>query len=119
MSVSSASTRDTESPTTLTLLVEAERRWRDELAQAERECADLVGRSREAIDRAAHELEAELATLIEDRRRERWQDIERRIAHQHDDAHARAVRLRALDETALDALAKLVLTRVTWPEDAR
>jgi len=119
VAVSSASTRDAESPTTLTLLVEAERRWRDELAHAERECADLIARSREAIDRAAHELEAELATLIEDRRRERWHDIERRIAHQRDDAHARAARLRALDETTLDALAQLVLTRVMWPEDAR
>ena len=119
MSVSSASTRKTESPTTLTLLVEAERRWRDELAQAERECADVVARSREAIDRAAHELESELATLIEDRRRERWRDIEHRIACQRDDAHARANRLRALDETTLDALAQLVLARVTWPEEAR
>lgn len=119
VAVSSASTRDTESPTTLTLLVEAERRWRDELAQAERECADLVARSREAIDRAANELEAELATLIEDRRRERRHDIERRIAHQRDDARARADRLRTLDETTLDALTQLVLTRVMWPEGAR
>ena len=117
VAVSNASKRDIESPTTLTLLVEAERRWRDALGQTDRECAALVARSREALDSASRDLERELTTLVEERRREISNDVDRRIAQIRGDAHARAMRLRGLDAAAIDALVELVLARVAWPED--
>ena len=119
MAVSSASKHEIESPTALTLLIEAERRWRDALAETDRECAAVLGRTREAIERAARQEERELATLVDQRRRELSREVDDRVANVRASASSRAAKLRTLDDAALDTLTDLVLERVTWSDAER
>ena len=117
MAVPSASKRDVEVASTLTQLVEAEQRWRDELAETDRECVAALAATRDKIERAAQAFEAELAVVIEQRRRELSADIDGRIALERTNAHERAAALGAIDGDALEQLVRLVLARVSWPED--
>ena len=118
MAVSSVADHDIEPRSTITQLVDAEQRWRDELARADRECASLVDQAREAIADADRALQGELASMAEQRRRELTRDIDARIASIRAEAHQRAARLQTIAGNRLRALVDRVLERVFWAEDS-